>query len=120
MNLESPIIVIKKKEVLIHNNYTCDITGIRGVKLVIHHLYSFSDILKKTLIELNLDIRDSVNKYTEEELKFIENKFIELHSSCLGICLQEHIHKEFHSIYGKGNNTKEQYIEFKNNKLNND
>lgn len=32
-----------------------------------------------------------------------------------GITLSESIHKEFHAIYGNGNNTKEQFLEFINN-----
>ena len=37
-----------------------------------------------------------------------------------GVCLCERCHKEFHKIYGYGNNTKEQYIEFKEIKLKGD
>ena len=33
-----------------------------------------------------------------------------------GVCLCEVCHKEFHKLYGKGDNTKEQYIEFKEEK----
>lgn len=29
-----------------------------------------------------------------------------------GITLNTEVHKKFHKIYGKGNNTKEQFIEF--------
>ena len=33
-----------------------------------------------------------------------------------GVCLCESCHKEFHHIYGYGDNTKQQYIEFKDSK----
>lgn len=34
-----------------------------------------------------------------------------------GVCLCEEHHKQFHDFYGYGNNTKEQYIEYRNNHL---
>lgn len=107
-----------KKESFMSSNYKCDISE-SNKNIVIHHLYNFSEILKETVGELNLPIYQEINKYTELELKLIEDKCLELHYKYgLGICLYKDIHDEFHRIYGKENNTKEQYEEFKLNKLN--
>ena len=67
------------------DNYTCQVTGKRGVELAVHHLYSYDKYycLRTT----------------------IEN----------GITVSKEIHKQFHSIYGYGNNTLEQRDEFINN-----
>lgn len=65
------------------NDYTCDISQKRGCKLVAHHLNSW-------------------DKHREQ--RFNEDNLV---------CILEELHKEFHSIYGYGNNTKDQYNEFK-------
>lgn len=101
-------------------NGKCDITGIRLDTNIIHHLHPFSSILKETMETLNLPILRQVKQYSEQELKNIEDKCLELHYIYgLGVCLTREIHDEFHKIYGKmnGKNTKEQYEEFKTNKL---
>ena len=67
------------------DNYTCQVTGIRGGDLVVHHLYSY-------------------NKYYCLRT-VIEN----------GITVSKDIHDLFHSIYGYGDNTLEQWEEFINN-----
>ena len=64
-------------------NYTCDISGVRGIKLNAHHLESFCD---------------------NKELRFELDNLV---------CISEKLHKLFHKKHGKGNNTKEQYEEFK-------
>lgn len=98
-------------------NYTCDISG-KNNNLIIHHLYNFSDILKETLDIVKLPIYKNISAYTQEELELIKSTCLKLHYKYgLGICLTEDLHKEFHSIYGKRNNTLEQYLEFKNIKL---
>lgn len=70
------------KEVLKRDNYTCQVTGKRGGDLVVHHLYSY-------------------NKYPCLRT-VIDN----------GITISKEIHKEFHEIYGYGDNTEEQFIDF--------
>jgi len=71
-----------KKAVYTRDNFTCQKYGIRGGRLVAHHIQNFSDF---------------------PELRFaIDN----------GMTLSEKAHKEFHKKYGLKNNTREQLEEF--------
>ncbi len=71
-----------RKSVFIRDNFTCQKYEIRGRNLIAHHIQNFSDF---------------------PELRFaIDN----------GITLSRKAHDEFHKIYGKQNNTKEQLEEF--------
>jgi hypothetical protein len=69
------------------DDYTCQCCGKTKCKINAHHLDGWN-----WCIENRVDINN-------------------------GITLCEVCHKEFHLIYGKGDNTKEQYIEFIENKL---
>jgi len=105
------------KDSLKYYNYKCFITNINSV-LVIHHLYPFSKIVKETLEFLNLPLYSQLNKYTNNELNMIVNKCLELHYKYgYGVPLLPEIHELFHKIYGKNNNTLEQFNIFKNNYL---
>jgi hypothetical protein len=75
------------KSVFERDDYTCQKTGRRGGTLVAHHILNFS---------------------AYPELRFaIDN----------GITLSLESHDEFHRIYGKTNNTKEQLEEFLTNTI---
>ena len=76
-----------KKAVLERDNFTCQKTGQIGGRLVIHHINNFADFP---------ELRTS-----------IEN----------GITLSRESHYEFHKIYGKKNNSREQLLEFINKKI---
>ena len=65
------------------DDYTCQITGKKGGKLVVHHLNGYN--------------------WDKEQRTDINN----------AITLSEDIHKLFHKLYRNGNNTKEQFEEFK-------
>ncbi|MEG2786423.1 MAG: hypothetical protein RR942_01290 [Romboutsia sp.] len=82
----------------------------------VHHNKNFASILYETLDTLNMPIKSTIGQYTTEELDKIQSKCLELHYKYgLGVCLCHKHHSEFHKIYTKHNNTKEQLIEFKAN-----
>ena len=73
-----------RKEVYVRDNYTCQVCGDnQGGNLNAHHLMGYNKYLK---------------------LRFDKNNGTTLCKKC---------HIDFHSIYGKGNNTKEQFEEYK-------
>lgn len=79
---------------------------------VIHHIKSFNTIVSETLKELNLPLYRKINNYSNDELKSIINLFLKKHTLENGVLLQRKTHNKFHSLYGKGNNTKEQFNDF--------
>lgn len=97
-------------------NYKCDISGLPYEE--IHHLYGFSNILEEVFKTTGIPVYESISDYSENELKCLVNTTLILHDKYgLGVCLTESIHSKFHSIYGKNNNTPEQYYEFKSSFL---
>ena len=62
----------------------------------------------------NIEIKKTIEEYTSEELEKLEKICLMLHYFFgPGVCLTEEEHKLFHSLYGKHDNTKEQFEEFK-------
>jgi len=74
-----------RKSVFERDNFICQKTGVSGGALEVHHINNFADFP-----ELRLAIDN-------------------------GVTLSKKTHKEFHKIYGRKNNTKEQLDEFLNN-----
>lgn len=103
-----------KKQSMKNCNYKCVLTGERFD--VIHHLYGFNKIVYKVLGKLGIElgIKDTVNNLTDEQLDELKQIFLdEINNYPLGVCLTEEVHRLFHSEYGYGNNTPEQFEEFK-------
>lgn len=93
-------------------NYKCIITGSKNFN--IHHVIGFDDIVNAVFDEYNIELKE-FDKYSVEELNNILKIFINEHDKYpLGVCLREDIHKLFHKIYGKHNNSYEQLLEFIN------
>lgn len=101
-----------KKESIKNSGYRCVITG--DVFDHVHHLYSFSKIVEESFLELGLDnSKKNTLLYSPEELVLISEKILEIHYRYpLGVCLRRDVHEKFHSIYGKTNNTPNQFYEF--------
>lgn len=95
-------------------NYTCQLTGKHGCKLNTHHLKAFSTIVIEAHNLHNIQIKDQVKDYTQEELKLLEEYVESWHKdNGNGVVLSEDVHNLFHKLYGKGENTPEQFEEFK-------
>lgn len=94
-------------------DFKCDITGEKD-NLIIHHLYNYSEIIKEVFEVSKLPIYECINEYSYDELETLKTNCLNIHyNRGLGVCLTENMHIKFHSIYGKKNNTLEQYNEFK-------
>ncbi len=107
-------IVDWKKRSMDACEYKCVLTGEKFD--VIHHIHGVNLILQETLDMLNIGIRDSIEDYSQNELESILHTFLLIQDKYpLGVCLSENVHKLFHSIYGYGNNTEEQWNEFEQN-----
>jgi len=93
-------------------NYTCVISGCKGA-LEVHHTYPFHKIVEETIELINIPIYQDMTQYSQEEYELISKTIIKLHNKYgYGVPLNPKIHKLFHAIYGKENNTFEQFLEF--------
>ena len=99
--------------------YTCELTGKVGYKLNTHHLKAFNTIVLEAHELHNVEIHEIVGDYTEEELYKLEEYVASWHKdNSNAVVLCDEVHTLFHSLYGYGNNTKEQFEEFKKRYLN--
>ena len=91
-------------------NYQCIFTGSKDFQ--IHHTTNFGEIIIQTFKENDLEYKE-FSEYTNEELDYITKLFLKKHSEYpLGICIRKDIHKLYHNIYGKYNNTMKQWLQF--------
>ena len=60
-----------------------------------------------------MEYKNKIDEYTDNELNKIFDSFFYL-QEFYGqyVCINEDIHKQFHKIYGYGNNTVDQWEEF--------
>lgn len=103
-----------RERILKEGNYTCDITG-STQNLEVHHLNTtFHDIMDKIYEENNITKKFCLKDYSPEEMNNLIALVNKAHEQIDGVVLRKDIHTAFHKQYGYYNNTKEQYLEFKN------
>lgn len=92
-------------------NYCCVITG--GNYNNIHHTLPFKNIVDEAFKENNLEIKEKVMDYSEDEFAKIKNIINQLHEiSGYGACLQKDVHKLFHDEYGYLGFTPYDFLDF--------
>lgn len=97
-------------------DYKCVLTGSKNFE--IHHLYGVSNIIEDVFIQNKILYKENLSDYTDEELSFILEKFLETQNQYpLGECVDKKLHILFHSLYGQYYNTPEQWNRFKQDYL---
>lgn len=93
-------------------NYTCALTGVRS-NIIVHHIRSFNLLLEEAMKMSNMEYKNKIDEYTDDELNKIFDSFFYL-QEFYGqyVCINEDVHKQFHKMYGYGNNTVDQWEEF--------
>lgn len=101
-------------------NYICDICHKHTDNLVVHHIINFRQLVDEASEQSNIPLLSKVSDYYEQgiSLDSLVNKLLELHENTPAVVIDRKYHDEFHKIYGKTNNTLEQYLEYKNNNCN--
>lgn len=93
-------------------NFRCFLTN-RTDELVIHHKYPFSEIVKESLIELDIPIKENVSEYSDVELEALIEHCLQKHyEHGLGVCLTRDAHELFHAIYSMHNFTENDFDDF--------
>lgn len=106
-----------KKESIKNCNYKCILT--EDSNFEVHHIINFNEILNMFFELHNIEIKKTLYEYDDEIENFITSEFPKYHDKFgLGVCLNVELHKLFHSIYSKYDNTPEQFEEFKQDYLN--
>jgi hypothetical protein len=100
-----------KKKSAYESHYICVICG-KEMECV-HHLMGFNLLLQQAIEESGIDIRPQLKDYVLEELVKISDILTRIHNQYIGVALDKNCHKIFHNYYGHGNNTPEQFEEFK-------
>lgn len=108
-----------KMNVMAYYGFKCAITGEYEENLAIHHLKSFSDIIYEISQKIDIPILRKIYDYEDiNDFYKLKEEVVKAHRVLNGIVLKREIHNKFHDIYGRGNNTPEQFDEFLQNNFN--
>ena len=90
------------------------IYGVRS-NIIVHHIRGFNLLFDEVIEMLEFPLYEDMSMYNQTQLDDFLDTFLNLQEYYHQyVCINEEIHKEFHKIYGYGNNTQEQWNEFIN------
>ena len=79
--------------------YKCIITGSEFDN--VHHIVPFRDIVDEVFNITNIEVKERVMDYSNDEFELLRNTLKELHIKYgYGACINEKVHKLFHDTYG--------------------
>ena len=124
-----PVVKQWKKDTYTRENNRCQLTGkhVHGGNSDVHHLYGFNMIVLEAHTINAIEIKQQVKDYTEDELKLLKEYVASWHKDTSNaVLLCDEVHDLFHNckdkdgnvLYGKGDNTPEQFEEFRERYLN--
>ena len=80
---------------------------------VVHHTKSFSEIIDDVFNITNIQIKNNIEDYSNDEILILNDCISMLHEFYgYGACLNENIHKLFHSVYGYKEFTSYDFLDF--------
>ena len=92
-------------------NYSCVVSGLNFDN--VHHTTAFKDIVDETFKLVDIDKRNTVSDYTEEEFDNLTEVLKYLHNEYgLGACITKEVHKLFHDNYGYKDFTAYDFLDF--------
>lgn len=92
-------------------NYKCVITN--GEFDNVHHTTAFKDIVAEAFRITNIDVKEHVYDYADDEFQTLRDELKRLHSIYgYGACINKDIHKLFHDTYGYTEFSPYDFLEF--------
>lgn len=94
--------------------FMCHLTQ-QKARTDVHHLYPFSSIVREAHSKLGITIKESVDKYTYDEMQALEQLVLDKHMHVPVVLVSKELHNLFHALYSKTNFTSDDYLEFEQN-----
>ena len=99
-----------KRKSMEASGFRCVISGDR--KIDVHHTYPLNRIIKDAFSNLGIEYHKLVGDFSDDILKMVMDEIIRLHEFYIGVAINRQWHTLYHEIYGKDNNTLEEFMEF--------
>lgn len=102
-----------KKKIKKSYGNVCAITGEKPERLVVHHLYSYNKLVEQASKNTGVPILEKLSDYeNQNDFYVLKDELRRINDTQEGIPMLKRIHNEFHSEYGKQDNTPEQFNQF--------